>query len=253
MLHGAAAVDARPSARRGAWCHHQRLSTLVATGDRGGDRPGKLGLCRLPAKLPAPGPVHNSGANSLRLSDLGCGKGRSLVVASELPFRKIVGIEIAPDLAKTARVNAAVVDKRFPRRTLIEVTTGDASLAPLPEGDLVIFLYHSFGENLLRHLVTRLVEAAPGRTIFFVYENPAYGRLLDAAPGFSRWFAEMVPCDPVERGYAPNDSEAIVIWRSGGDVSQAELLGCQARIEGTPWRAVLAPVDARLEGAAHMS
>src|SRR5687768_7586014 len=38
--------------------------------------------------------------------DVGCGKGRPLLVASEFAFQRIVGVELAPHLAKIARANA---------------------------------------------------------------------------------------------------------------------------------------------------
>src|SRR5688572_21174130 len=53
--------------------------------------------------------------------DLGCGKGRPLAVASEFPFRRIVGIEIAPELAAVARSNAAILASRHPDRRPIEI------------------------------------------------------------------------------------------------------------------------------------
>lgn len=41
------------------------------------------------------------------LVDLGCGKGRVLLVAAQQPFHKIVGVEISTDLAAIARRNIA--------------------------------------------------------------------------------------------------------------------------------------------------
>ncbi len=35
--------------------------------------------------------------------DLGCGKGRALIVAAEFPFRAITGVELSPALAAIAR------------------------------------------------------------------------------------------------------------------------------------------------------
>src|SRR5262245_44984302 len=40
--------------------------------------------------------------------DLGCGKGRATIVASEFPFKKITGIEISPQLARVGQKNAAI-------------------------------------------------------------------------------------------------------------------------------------------------
>src|SRR4051794_20497061 len=40
--------------------------------------------------------------------DLGCGKGRPLMLASETPFARILGVELNPDLAAAAQRNLAV-------------------------------------------------------------------------------------------------------------------------------------------------
>src|SRR5579883_1856526 len=49
--------------------------------------------------------------------DLGCGKGRALIVATEFPFRAICGIEYSDELAAVARRNAARIERRYPART----------------------------------------------------------------------------------------------------------------------------------------
>src|SRR5215472_1458160 len=44
--------------------------------------------------------------SSYTFVDLGCGKGRVLLMARELGFGRIIGVEFAPALAKVARRNA---------------------------------------------------------------------------------------------------------------------------------------------------
>ena len=51
--------------------------------------------------------------------DLGCGKGRPLLVASEYPFREIIGVELSASLAKIAQRNGDLIKQRFPERTPI--------------------------------------------------------------------------------------------------------------------------------------
>jgi len=162
--------------------------------------------------------------------DVGCGKGRSMVVASELRFRRVVGIEISAPLARSARRNAAAIRKRFPERTPIEVMEGDATRAVLPPGDLVVFLYHPFGRPLLSRFLSILTESRAGHEMFVVYESPVEGDLLDAIPGFHRWHAETVHCDADERGCAPIDYETVVTWRWGGDPGARAQPGADARI-----------------------
>lgn len=171
--------------------------------------------------------------------DLGCGKGRSLAVAAEFPFREIIGIEIAPELGAVAKANADILRRRYPNRTPIKIIVADASRIPFPDGNLVVFLYHSFGKPLLELLIARLMALGDGREIFFVYENPVNGSVLDSTPSFIRWFAKTVVCDPTERGFAPDDSETIVVWRTGGNKAASPSSNADVPIGGTEWRALL--------------
>jgi len=163
--------------------------------------------------------------------DLGCGKGRPLLVASEFPFRDIVGVELSPDLARVAQANASIAAVRFPGRTPIRVQVGDATTYPLPAGNFVLFLYHPFGkEQVLK--VVRAVEAALSadrqRAAYIVYYNPVHGDCFDDSPPLTRRFARMLPYAREERGYGPDLSDAVVIWQ-GGDLPMPTA-GAHARI-----------------------
>jgi SAM-dependent methyltransferase len=175
--------------------------------------------------------------------DLGCGKGRALVIASELPFRRILGIELAPGLVVDARRNARIVKGRYPLRTPIEVIEGDATTAVFPDGDLVVFLYHSFGPELIGRMLSRVTDAvaAVDRTIFLIYENPVYGALVDSNAAFARWHCKTVPCDPSDVGFAPDDEDTVVVWRVGPTAPTAPATDAATPIVVTKpgWRAAL--------------
>src|SRR5271170_3581526 len=53
-------------------------------------------------ETPTPHPIHD-----YTFIDFGAGKGRAMLVASELPFRKVIGIELNPDLADIPERNLA--------------------------------------------------------------------------------------------------------------------------------------------------
>ncbi len=149
--------------------------------------------------------------------DFGCGKGRALLVASEFPFKDVVGVELSRDLAEIARRNAGIVAKRFPQRTPVRVIVGDATLTALPQGDLVLYLYHPFAPELVAKVVAQ-VEAAltvPNRVVYVVYYNPVAGHLFDASPKLNRFFARTLAYSVDERGFGPDNSDAVMIWEGG--------------------------------------
>src|SRR5450631_343196 len=149
--------------------------------------------------------------------DLGCGKGRPLLVASEFPFRDILGVELSPDLAAVAARNGAIIAERFPNRTPVRIAVGDASRFPIPSGDVVLFLYNPFGVELIAHVV-QSVEAAlrtESRSIYVVYYNPTAAHCFDASPLLTRRFARQIPCAAEELGYGPDESDPVIIWQGG--------------------------------------
>jgi SAM-dependent methyltransferase len=74
--------------------------------------------------------------------DLGCGKGRVVLLASELPFRQVVGVEISSALCAIARSNAAAF--KSSRCGGIRIENADATRFDFPDTDLLIHLYHPF-------------------------------------------------------------------------------------------------------------
>lgn len=111
--------------------------------------------------------------------DLGCGKGRPLLLARELGFGRIIGVEFAPALAAIARRNAPFA----------EVVVGDAAEYLFPGGPLVVFLYNPFDEVVLQRVVPHMPEC------YIVYINPRHDdvfanaqfTLLHGRPHFSIW------------------------------------------------------------------
>jgi SAM-dependent methyltransferase len=175
--------------------------------------------------------------------DIGCGKGRALIIAAEYPFARIVGIELNAEIAAVARANARRMARRHPERTAIDVRVGDASIPDLPDGDTIVFLYHPFGEPLVRRLRDHLAAAArPGRSFTVIYENPVHGAVFDAHPDFVRHYAAMLPCEDNERAFAFDAEEAVIVWQIGA-TSAAAAAGADRRLRTVKegFRVVLAP------------
>jgi SAM-dependent methyltransferase len=152
--------------------------------------------------------------------DFGCGKGRAIIVATEFPFRRILGIELAPKLAADAHRNVQIIRKRFPKRTKIDIVQGDAMAVPLPDGNLVIFVFHPFGAEVFARMLARISDAVRGsdREIFLVYENPVYDKMVDAVENAIPCYRKIVPCAVSEVGFMPGDGDEVAIWRIGRQI-----------------------------------
>lgn len=175
--------------------------------------------------------------------DIGCGKGRALIIASEYSFARLVGIELNGAVAALGRLNARQVARRHPERTPIDIRIGDASAPELPDGDLVVFMYHPFGRPLVKRLCRNLADGLTGgRSITIVYENPVHGAVFDEHPAFRRWRAAMLPCQPDEAPFTFDPDEAIVIWGAAVDTVGASIEAERPIVVVKPgWRVSLGP------------
>jgi predicted RNA methylase len=108
--------------------------------------------------------------------DLGCGKGRALLLAKEFGFSQIVGIEFAPELAAVAQKNCRQVGAQA------TVLSQDAVQFPFPPGNLVVYLYNPFGPTVLNPVLDHLLESATAKC-YVVYINPVHRRqCFDSRP-----------------------------------------------------------------------
>lgn len=115
--------------------------------------------------------------------DLGSGKGRTLLMASEYPFRKIVGVEILPELHRAAVENVAAHRNSTGRGAQIEAICVDASEYVFPETPLVVYLFNPLPEARLRQVIQRLEESLVEipRPVWIVYHNPVLESTVSAS------------------------------------------------------------------------
>lgn len=116
-----------------------------------------------------------------RFVDLGCGKGRVLMMAAALPFAQVLGVEYSPALSAIARRN--LERYRGPHRAeAVEVVTADASEFAYPDGDLVVFMYHPFDEVVMQRVIDALRRrqlTSPHR-LLVLYFKPVHAALWQA-------------------------------------------------------------------------
>jgi SAM-dependent methyltransferase len=174
--------------------------------------------------------------------DLGCGKGRPMLIASEFPFRDIIGVELSPPLAEAGKKNAVLMAKKYPERARIRVEVGDATVFPVPAGDVVLFLYNSFDRELMLKVAEHVegaLRADSQRRVYVVYCNPASGDCFDASPLLTRRYAKTLPYAREEAGYAPDKEDAVIIWQGGNVPPPTERADAEIVVVKDRWRALL--------------
>lgn len=135
-----------------------------------------------------------------RFIDLGSGKGRALLLAAEYPFRQVIGVELCPRLHRIAQRNIRRIAKHsaawgsshaFAPAASVQA---DAADFPLPSGPLIVYMWNSFGQPVMRKVLENLRAsyAAEPREIFIVYMHPELEEMLDREAWLTRlWSMEI--------------------------------------------------------------
>ena len=112
--------------------------------------------------------------------DLGSGKGRTLLMASEYPFKKIVGVELIAELHRAAEENIRAYRSPAQRCVNIEVILADALHFQIPNQPLVLYLFNPLPKPALSEVIQRLGKslAESPWTIWIVYHNPQLEPIL---------------------------------------------------------------------------
>jgi predicted RNA methylase len=120
--------------------------------------------------------------------DLGSGKGRALLMASNYPFRRIVGVELLPALHEIARENIARYKSESQKSLILESVCADAAAFPVPDGPIVIYLFNPFPESGLQKAVANLEHSlrTNPRPMFVIYHNPQLGHVFERSPAWRK-------------------------------------------------------------------
>ena len=115
--------------------------------------------------------------------DLGSGKGRTLLMASEYPFRRIVGVELIAELHRAAEENIRVYHSATQQCKQIEAVLADAREFELPEEPLALYLFNPLPERALSEVLQRLKKSLKRvpRPVWVVYHNPLLEGALNAS------------------------------------------------------------------------
>jgi SAM-dependent methyltransferase len=165
--------------------------------------------------------------SSYTFIDVGAGKGRGLLVASEYPFRRVIGIELNSSLAGIARANVAhwtrtrAADPTAAPIATVEIIEQDALDFILPDTPTLLFLFHPFEAPVLRKLLRNIESQFAQRpgTLDLIYVNAECANVLDRNPAFVQLFLDNVKMSPEDH---TADLEAIARQREYGSTGDEE-------------------------------
>jgi SAM-dependent methyltransferase len=131
--------------------------------------------------------------------DLGSGKGRAVLeAAARYPFRKVIGVELLPELGEIARQNLAGTTRRLRCRD-VELVTADLQEYRIPD-DVTVFFTNNAVRGTVFQAVLREISASLARhprPVRLVYGNPlddaavlatgAWRKVRTVVPRRSHW------------------------------------------------------------------
>jgi SAM-dependent methyltransferase len=160
--------------------------------------------------------------------DVGAGMGRAVLLAAELPFRQVLGVELNPTLTRIAGRNLTVWRASGRARAPMRVVCGDAVEFSLPAGPCLAFLFNPFGAPVMRRLLMAWSKALAGRPapLDILYVNNEQESVLERQAEFARLFLgqirrsradaiadHKIMASQPEGEYASANYEDCSIWR----------------------------------------
>jgi SAM-dependent methyltransferase len=153
--------------------------------------------------------------------DVGSGKGRALLLASDYPFREIIGVELSPELDRVARSNIARYSQAkgsLVAQPPVISMQGDATEFSWPPGPLIVYMWNAFTgpvmERVFRNLESSLKEQP--RELYLVYIHPELESMLAGVPWLNRlWQDEFPMSDEDYEAWAfPTRDEVCAVYQA---------------------------------------
>lgn len=113
--------------------------------------------------------------------DVGCGKGRVLMLAAEYGFKKVIGLEFSHELVQITHRNLEIFSRKHKCQTEFHVIKVDAADYKYDEIDIFYF-FNPFGESTLKKVLSKIVKSVrkhKRKDIFIIYCNPIWGHIIE--------------------------------------------------------------------------
>jgi len=149
--------------------------------------------------------------------DVGAGKGRALLLAAELPFRRVIGVELSEELSRIAQRNVTRWSRVARTKVKIRVVQGDAAKFRWLRTPLLVYLYNPFACALVAQITERLAAAASAGSglVDLLYVNPTCTDTLTSQGLFTRLWTARIPMDEADQKADPygTSSDLVSVFR----------------------------------------
>jgi hypothetical protein len=122
--------------------------------------------------------------------DIGAGMGRAMLLAAEMPFKEVVGVELNSTLVRAAQKNLTICRNSSRVLAAMRIVDGDAVGFVFPPGVCVAFMFNPFGPPVMRRMLDSMARQFRGRAgeLDLLYVNNEQEHVIDQRAGFGRLF-----------------------------------------------------------------
>lgn len=99
--------------------------------------------------------------------DLGCGKGKALLLANSSGFATVIGVEFAEELVEIAEKNIEIY-----QASRAQVIHGDAESFMFPDGPLLVYIFNSFKLEILNGVLENILSRGQHPTYLVIISAP---------------------------------------------------------------------------------
>lgn len=113
--------------------------------------------------------------NFTSFSDLGCGKGRTLVVAAHYGFTRLKGVDFAKEVCEEAKQNMQKAKLIFPAINYQIICDNVLNYSIEPH-ESVFFMFNPFDSDTIKQFLEKIEisQQSHPRTIYFLYASPRH-------------------------------------------------------------------------------
>ena len=148
--------------------------------------------------------------------DLGAGKGRIMLLASNFSFRRVLGVEFIPELQATATRNIELYQAPSRHCQDVQCILSDVCDFEFPKEPLVIFMWHPFVGPVFERVMENLAASLrkDPREVYVVYLKPEFEHLVERIPSLNKlWESHLTMSDEDFAAYIfPDKSERCVAY-----------------------------------------
>ena len=117
--------------------------------------------------------------------DLGCGKGRVVVQAAERPFKRVIGVELSPELIAVAQENLHAVRDKL-RCQNVDLIVADITTWQIPDDVTILYAYNPVRGELFEAAMNAMIASYDRnpRPMYLLYRYPREHDVLEASGRF---------------------------------------------------------------------